>query len=492
MSARLDAWARNLATPARWSLAGLAGLLNGAAFIDLGPLALIANVPLLVALRAAPRASLAAGLGGFVGLLGGVHIYGVLDYGWLLFAGFSLYTASQMVLYALLLRALDGRAGRWFDVALPALVWTLTEWIRTVGPLAMPASYVGCIADDAALRPLLALAPVTGGLGVSTLVALTQSAIFHLLFSHARHRAPAAAALGLVIAVGIWGAADPPPLGERPITVAAVQGGLVNTQYAAARADAAAMRDIVRTYETLTQRAYARGVDLVVWPETAVRAPVLETRGLRDRLFPPAGARSHLVAGLLYEDHDGHTFNLAVAVEPGGATPAFYAKKRLVPNAESHLTAGPAWRPIATKVGRLGVLICLESVYPDAGRALTAGGAEMLLVMSNDAGFGWSPISRHMIGRAIVRAVENGRWLLRVGQAGLTTLIDPTGATHGRLGLFVPDVLYGEARLRDDLTLFTRWGDWWMGVVALLLGVATLLGLRARRAERANAAPAPR
>ncbi len=163
-----------------------------------------------------------------------------------------------------------------------------------------------------------------------------------------------------------------------------------------------------------------------------------------------------------------------------------------MPNAEAHLTPGDAWRPLDTRVGKLGVLICLESVYPDAGRAVAARGAELLLVMSNDAGFGWSPITRHMTNRAAVRALETGRWLLRVGQAGVTTLIDPTGARHGQLGLFEPAVLYGEARLRDDLTPYVRWGDWWMGVVALLLVSGGVVSLRRRGAPPASAASARR
>ena len=140
------------------TLATLAGLLNGIAFVFVGPAALIANVPLLWVLHQPAARRTHALLGGLVGLLGGMHIYGILDYGWLLFVGFSVYTASQMVIFALLHRALVRRVGPLFDVLLPALLWTLTEWIRTLGPLAMPASYVGCIADTPWLRPWLWLA----------------------------------------------------------------------------------------------------------------------------------------------------------------------------------------------------------------------------------------------------------------------------------------------------------------------------------------------
>ncbi|MCB9551831.1 MAG: apolipoprotein N-acyltransferase [Myxococcales bacterium] len=479
-------WAPRLTPSARWALAALSGLLNGAGFIWLGPLALIANVPLLCALWGARTAATAAGLGGLVGVLAGAHIYGILDYGAWILVAFSLYTGSQMVLYGLLMRALWGRAGPAFDVALPALVWALTEWIRTLGPLSMPASYVGNIADLPAFAPWLALAPHTGGLGVSTLIALAQSVVFHLTFVGGRHRRPALLAAALLALAGLAGHLAPPPLGDRPLTVAGVQGGLANSQYRAALADPAVMREVVATYETLTRAALDSGADLVVWPETAVRAPVLDTPALRARLFPRADDRGVLIAGLIGRDPDGRSQNLAVALAPGGRELGRQPKVRLVPGTEAHFTPGAAWAPLDTPAGRVGALICLESVYPHAGRALAAAGAELLVVMSNDAGFGRSPITDHMTRRAIVRALETGRWLLRVGQAGVTTLIDPRGGRHGALGLFEPGILRGEARLRDDLTLYVRLGDWWMALCGALLALGALAAWRRSRAVSAR------
>lgn len=478
--------APRLTLSARWALATLAGLLNGAGFIYAGPLALIANVPLLCALWGAPSATTAAGLGGIVGVLAGAHIYGILDYGAWILVAFSLYTGSQMVIYGLLMRALWGRAGPAFDVALPALVWALTEWIRTLGPLSMPASYVGNIADSPAFAPWLALAPHTGGLGVSTLIALAQSVVFHLIFVGGRHRRPALAAVALIALVGLAGAVWPPPLGDRPITVAGVQGGLGNAQYRAALADPATQREVVATYEALTRQALDSGADLVVWPETAVRAPVLETPALRARLFPRADDRSVLIAGLIGRDAAGNNQNLAVAIGPGGAEVGRQPKVRLVPGTEAHFAPGAAWAALETPTARVGALICLESVYPAAARALAASGAEILVVMSNDAGFGRSPITRHMSNRATVRALETGRWLLRVGQAGITTLIDPRGGWHGALGLFEPGVLRGEARLRSDRTLYVRWGDWWMLLVGAALLGGAIVAWRRSRAESAR------
>lgn len=476
-----------LAAPHPLLLALTAGFLNGYAFVFGGEAALVANVPLLWALRA-PRAvhsaAFAALLGGVVGFLGGVHIYGILDYGWFLFWGFSLYTASQMVLYALLLRHLWGRTRPLVDVLLPAAVWTLTEWLRTIGPLCMPASYVGCIADVPALRPLLALAPFTGGLGVSFVVALVQSVLFHGLIAGPSHRRATLFAAGVAGIALAFGFIVPPSLGDTPVRVAGVQGGLPNTAYDAARADPAASRDVVRTYATLSERAYRSGAELVVWPETAVRLPVTEVPALAAMLFPPVDAPGvTLIAGLPRRVAEGDERNAALVVAPGGRILDVYDKVRLVPGHEALYTPGVVWRPVETPVGRVGVLICLESVYPEVGRALTLGGAELLAVISNDAGFGRSPIARHMTNRAIVQAVENGRWVLRVGQAGISTLIDPAGRTASTLNLFEHGLVTGTARRRTDLTPYTRFGDWFMGVVAVGLAIA-LVSVRRRAGRR--------
>ncbi|MBU1430790.1 apolipoprotein N-acyltransferase [Myxococcota bacterium] len=469
----------------RITLAICAGLLNGIAFIFHGELALIANVPLLLALRDSQSAMERALLGGLVGFLGGLHIYGILNYGALLFWAFSTYTASQMILYGLLIHIAWRKHGAWIDLLLPALIWTFTEWVRSVGPLAMPASYVGCVADVAWLRPLLALAPLTGGLGVSTIIALSQGALYLVLFERGERRRVGVVGLAVVLLVYAGGAVRHHVQDQalkQPLRVSAVQGGLANAQYAAAEGDPAAMRDVVATYEALTRRAHEAGAGLIIWPETAVRAPVLRAEDLRRRLLPRAEDQATLIAGLIVEDAEGYHRNGAVALGPGGVELDRYYKVRLVPGTEAHFKAGAAFTPLETPVGKIGALICLESVYPSAARAITAAGATLLVVMSNDAGFGRSPITRHMTNRAIVRAVENGRWLVRVGQAGISALIAPTGEVKAALGLFEAAVLTGEVDRITALTPYTRFGDWWMALCGLaLLGILAVSGQRGLR-----------
>ncbi|MGC6418722.1 MAG: apolipoprotein N-acyltransferase [Bradymonadia bacterium] len=461
----------------RWVLASLAGVFNGIGFIYLGEVSLVANVPLLFALVCSRSYWEAATLSAWVGFLGGIHIYGIINYGWFLLLGFSLYTASQMFIYGALFRFLwDGRRPIQ-DVLLVACIWALSEWLRTLGPICMPASYVGNIANVDWLRPLLVLSPWIGGIGVSTLIALCQSLIFHGVLSPQRHRRGLViGAFAILIAYGVGlsrlSGADQSKGGD--ISVIGVQGGLANSQYHAADADPAAMEDVIKTFEKLSQDAYELQPDLVVWPETAVRADVLNTESLRSRLFPDSHHRSTLIAGLIERNQLGERFNAAIAIAPGGVTKDAYRKVRLVPSAESHLTPGQSIRPLDTSAGRVGVMICLESVYPDMARALVSNGAELLVVASNDAGFGYSPITDHMTNRAIVRAVETNRWLIRVGQAGVSAIVSPHGDVTERLGLFEPSLIRGWMKLKRDHTLYVRWGDWWMLLVLCLLAVSSI------------------
>ena len=507
---------RDLPHHMMWALATLSGCLNGAAFVFYGPLSFIANLPLLFALRSARSGLQALALGAWVGALGGFHIFGVLNYGWWIFWAFSLYTASQMTIFGGVIYYFRRRLGPHqsaltrliYELLVPCLIWTLTEWVRTVGPVALPASYVGCIADIPWLAPLLGWAQVMGGLGVSALIALVPSALFICLtlherpiervaiktedvpkaqrlkeggddaepldYSEVRQRASrlAVGMMGIITVLGLslWGFLSPPPIEGEPIKLAGVQGGFTNQVYESSLIDPALSVEIIETYEALNARAQEAQVDLIVWAESVIRVPLISNNPkLRARLLPQNDSDPWLIGGILHTEPDGRRYNMAISAAAPNMIKGRYIKVKTVPGIEKEFVQGKRWEPLATRWGPIGVLICFEAIYPQAGRELVSLGARLILVLSNDAGFGETPISHHMTNRAAVRAVETGRWLLRVGQAGVTTLFDPRGRAHGRLPAFKADVLYGEAQLRSEVTTYVRFGLSWLWVFVLLL-----------------------
>jgi apolipoprotein N-acyltransferase len=121
-----------------------------------------------------------------------------------------------------------------------------------------------------------------------------------------------------------------------------------------------------------------------------------------------------------------------------------------------------------------GVFICYEAIYPGEVRRFAAGGAQLLVNISNDGWFGRSAAAEQHLRMARVRAVENRRWLVRVTNNGFTASVDP----YGRFFEPLPPDVRAAADLpydfRTDETIYTRFGDWfaWLCVLVsvILLG----------------------
>src|SRR5712671_4085682 len=121
-----------------------------------------------------------------------------------------------------------------------------------------------------------------------------------------------------------------------------------------------------------------------------------------------------------------------------------------------------------------GVFICYEAIYPGEVRRFAAGGAQLLINISNDGWFGRSAAAEQHLRMARVRAVENRRWLVRSTNNGFTVSIDP----YGRIFRPLPHDARATADLpydfRTDETLYTRFGDWfaWLCVLVSVILVA--------------------
>ena len=147
------------------------------------------------------------------------------------------------------------------------------------------------------------------------------------------------------------------------------------------------------------------------------------------------------------------------------------------------LQAGPA---------RVGDVICFEVAYDDIVRDTVRAGADLLVVQTNNATFGYSDESTQQLAMSRLRAVESGRAVVHVSTVGVSGLIEPDGSVVDTSALFSRDVLSARLPLRTDLTVATRLGQ--LPEIALA-GLACLLVLagarRRRRTGDGPAAPGP-
>ncbi|MGH9219742.1 MAG: apolipoprotein N-acyltransferase, partial [Vicinamibacterales bacterium] len=184
-------------------------------------------------------------------------------------------------------------------------------------------------------------------------------------------------------------------------------------------------------------------------------------------------------------------YNSAFMLDTGGATAAVYRKIQLVPFGEYVpfqrllFFVGPLVEAVSafsrgTRVTMLPVeghmvstAICYEVTYPALAREAVRQGSEMLTTITNDAWYGESSAAFQHFEMAAMRAIEQGRYLARAANTGISGIIDPYGRILVRTSLFETVAVVGEARFVQQKTLYARIGD----VVAFASMAITLLAL---------------
>ncbi len=124
---------------------------------------------------------------------------------------------------------------------------------------------------------------------------------------------------------------------------------------------------------------------------------------------------------------------------------------------------------------RYGVFICYESIFGDEVREFAERGAQVLVNLSDDGWYGDTSAPWEHLDMARMRAIENRRWLLRDTNTGVTASIDPEGRIVSAMPRHVRGALEVPFAYRDDVTFYTRHGDW-VGWLCALVAAAFLTG----------------
>lgn len=389
--------------------------------------------------------------------------------------------ASLMTLvFAMFLALFPGMCGwmanRFFaDLRGPRLwlvypvVWTLVEWVRSWLFTGFPWLNAGA---SQVQSPLAAYAPVLGEYGLSLLVAVSAALLVNMIRVRGM---PRAASIGALTAIWIVAVALQPvewtqPAGK-PIRVALVQGDTdLDSKW-----DPQSFDRIVAHYLSLTRPYW--GVDVVIWPETAIPAFYDQVREVVDALQQLAHDQgSDMLVGIPYQDKEsGQYYNSMLSL---GEEQRFYHKRHLVPFGEfipfqsslknlldfmglpmSGFSRGAAGqKPLLAGHYRAGITICYEIIFNDEVRdSLPA--ANYLVNVSNNTWFGDSSMPFQQLQMISLRARETGRYVASVTNNGVTALVDHRGRIVQQSAQFQANVLVGELEPRQGATPFVQWGN---------------------------------
>jgi apolipoprotein N-acyltransferase len=101
----------------------------------------------------------------------------------------------------------------------------------------------------------------------------------------------------------------------------------------------------------------------------------------------------------------------------------------------------------------------LRRNFPEISRYFANNGANLLVNIYNDAWYGVSSAPYQHLYMYSMRSVENGRATVRAANAGVSALIDSSGAVVSQTKLFEKTVAYYDAPLLSGRTVYMTVGD---------------------------------
>jgi apolipoprotein N-acyltransferase len=389
--------------------------------------------------------------------------------------------------------ARGGAAG----LLLAAAPWVATEFFR--GHLFGGFPWVPLGNTQVGVLPIAQLASVLGVYGLSALVAFINSVIAYSLIVPGRARLKVIAVGALVVfGVGGWGAWR---IGEgslaragQTIRIGLVQGNIAQED----KWNPAEARRIFTTHIAMTREAARQGAKYVLWPESSTPFMFEEDEGgatmVRDL------ARELNITILFGSDQiergrQPRLYNSAFQVMPDGRTAAVYRKIHLVPFGEyiplkqwlffvsplveSLAEFAPGTSMVMLPVGShlASTAICYEVVYPSLVRQAVEGGSELLTTITNDGWYGHSSAPFQHFAMAAMRSIEQGRYLARAANTGISGIVDPYGRVLAESQIFEQVTLVRDVQFLTSRTVYSVMGDA-IAYAAIALTASALLVLR--------------
>lgn len=179
---------------------------------------------------------------------------------------------------------------------------------------------------------------------------------------------------------------------------------------------------------TALDRAAAGSPDIILLPDaiTAIGVFADDLTALTDtvggeihkEISARAARYGAYVIYTIYERDGAHIFATSVLVDRSGAIAGRHRKTQTpVGEAMRGFAPGEALDVFETDFGRIGILICGETLFPETARVLALAGAEIIFV----------PIWGGFDELLVARAIENGVWVVTSGYDMRSMIINPLG-----------------------------------------------------------------
>jgi len=474
--------------------------------VSLFPLAFIALIPLMYALgkytyRHQFIPGFITGVVSYLGLIYWVVVamnrYGGIDVftSSLILLLFVLYLSIYSGFFSTAVSKMDTRLSVPAYLSAP-IVWVLLEYLRGIALTGFPWSFLAHSQHN--FLSFIQVASITGTYFISFLIVSISCIVYFV--ATGKSISKVYVTIICIMAAGsiVYGMIRLHEPREEKLTTAIIQG---NIRQDVKWDEAFKIKTIQIYYQNTIQGA--SNVDFVVWPETALPLVFNDEIYVNQHIKGlPVLVNSPLLFGTIWKDRNRRLYNSSYVLGKNGDVSGIYNKAHLVPFGEytplvhylpflEKITAqgvgfasGEGHDPITTDIGRVGILICYEGVFPYITNMTVAKGAQFLVNLTNDAWYERTSAPYQHLAFYVFRAVETDRYVLRAANTGISAIIDPRGRITARTPIFEEQVLKGNFALRNNLTLYVRYGDYFILLSFLFLIIVSAVQLLRKKARK--------
>jgi apolipoprotein N-acyltransferase len=381
----------------------------------------------------------------------------------------------------------------------------------------------GGVAYSQAEGPLLPAASLLSATGLAFLTALAGFGVTQVIIVLAVQRRSwrsaaalsAAATLLAPFVIGLLGLFTVQHGSDAPTETIAVIQGDVPRPGLEFNAERRAVLDLhaQRTHElaAAVRAGTSPKPSLVIWPENST--DIDPYRNADANAVISAAATDIgvpiLVGAVVQADKPGEGYNMGIVWDPVSGPGATYTKRHPLPFGE-YMPYRSFFRIFSDKVDlvrgtflpgdvpgnldvagvNVGDVICFEVVYDNLVRDVVDGGAQVLVVQTNNATFGYTNETYQQQAMSRIRAVEHGREVLISSTSGVSAVIRPDGTVESTIPLFTPGYLTPSVPLITATTPGTVLGGplEWVLALAAPLGLAGAVIASSRGRNTANRA----
>jgi len=364
---------------------------------------------------------------------------------------------------------------------LTPFLWVSLEYILTHFLTGFPWGLIGSTQHSNIW--FIQLATITGVYGLSFILILFQSMFVYSMRYNRKMPFFSALALVLIIHLGGWLSVKKITPHENSFTAAVIQGNVSSDIYWD-QISTLQVWDLFDQHLELSQKADEGGADLIIWPEFSVPLCFSCSYGyyqdFKEKLFQFVQEKDCTILIGTNEQTGSpgsvNYYNTALCLSPN-LSQSQYHKMHLVPFGEytpykkifsfiekmthaiGEITPGTEYNLHQFKELKFGSPICYEIIFPDLVRRFVKKGAHFLTTITNDGWYGKSSAPYQHYSMAVLRAVENRRFLLRAATTGISGIIDPYGRILSQSQLMTQTHLSGVISPSEKLTFYTRFGD---------------------------------